>query len=160
MKQVSNMYQPKIILSALLMFSILLSACSREIESDLLPEQSATNEPVEEPGADFARQLTGTFSGHCCQHLIDDDEHFTYEATNEVVLSDENSSDLIIDGQLFFHVSGLDKTTESILYRSVEGYGAEVTFRKDGTIMSKDVSYSTPDESGTINCDTYKEDGN
>lgn len=145
-------------LPSLLLLVFLIGGCSK-VEDSPLPSESATieNPLIGEAGIAFAERLSGVFEGSCCQYFIEEDRHINYPSTNEVVPSGEENASLLIDGIHFFHVSGYDISSEDITYRSVEGYGADVTFRKNGSIMNKDAYYSTPDESGTINCDTYRE---
>ena len=139
-----------------------LTACNEVVTDPPEPAESTQNNDDPEVGnADlvFAEQFIGTYEGHCCSHITDDEgtvNHGTYDATNVVTLSEENNSDLLIDGMLFTHISGTDMENEDILYRSNEGYGYEVTFRKGATILKKNTSFSTPTETGYINCETYR----
>ena len=141
---------------------VFFAACSNVAEDDpIAAETSQNTTDPEVSGADvaFAQQFVGTYNGYCCQHTASNDgnsESTNYEASNEVTLSGENNSNILIDGELFFHVSGRDIATEDIKYRSNEGYGAEATFRKEATILEKNTNFSTPTESGYINCDTYR----
>lgn len=147
-----------LILPSLLLVLFLTGGCSRGEDQPLPTETTAIQNPLTgEAGIAFAEKLSGIYEGSCCQYFTEEDRHINFPATNEVIPSGEENASLLIDGIRFFHVSGIDISSDVITYKSVDGYGADVIFRKNASIMNKDVSYSTIDGSGTINCDTYRE---
>ncbi len=145
------------ILSLLLVFALLTACTNIQEEAMVDDQQTSQNQTAEDPGPTFAAQLAGTYEGHCCEHNVTEDAHATYRAINEVTLANDLNADLNIDGTIFHYVSGSDIDSEDIVYRSNEGYGVDVRFRKNATILQKDVSISTPTETIHIGCETYRD---